>query len=305
MRSFNKEKHGALRSDQVEDALRSYYRAQRHTIDDAARRAVSAAVAEEVRNMYAESVVAAAAADEARRPGAETAPVHVARPTFSACARAASETASFVAAQARFMGARAWVLQACAVAAVVLLWSVGGGHAASGLYACLAGAAIAVCGLPDMAASRMCGIVELERSCMHDARSVAAARMAVLACLNAVGLAAVALAGAFADPAAGAPVALLHAFAPYCITVAGCLAAARRIDGTSALVAAAAWGVAVATGAYFLAAKMPGVYDQAAVWVWAAAAAAAAVWAGCEARAWLADAAASPRMLSFDSSFIN
>ena len=301
MRSFNKEKHGALPSGQVEDALCAYYRAQRPAADEASERAVVAAVVEEVRNMRAERAVV----DEARCLRAEMSPVRVARPTFSACVRAVSETASFVAAQARFMGARAWILQACAVAAVVLLWSVGEGHAASGLYACLAGAAIAVCGLPDMAASRMCGIVELERSCMHDARSVAAARMAVLACSNAVGLAAVALAGAFADPAAGAPVALLHAFAPYCITVAGCLAAARRIDGTSALVAAAAWGVAVAAGAYFLAAKMPGVYDQAAVWVWAAAAAAAAVWAGCEARAWLADAAASPRMLSFDSSFIN
>ncbi len=301
MRSFNKEKHGALLSGQAEDALCAYYRAQRPAADEASERAVVSAVVEEVRNMRAER----AAADEACCLRAEMSPVRVARPTFSACARAVSEAAWFVAVQARFMGARAWVLQACTVLVVVLLWNAGGEHAASGLYACLAGAAIAVCGLPDMAASRMCGIVELERSCMHDARSVAVARMAVLACSNAVGFAAVALVGSFVDPAAGAPVTLLHAFAPYCVTVAGCLAAARRIEGVSALVAAAAWGVAVSAAAYFLVAKMPGVYDQAAVWVWAAAAAAAAVWSGCEARAWLADAAASPCMLLFDSSFIN
>lgn len=301
MRSYNKEKHGDSPSGQVEDALCAYYRAQRTAVDEASERAVVAAVVEEARNMRAERAVV----DEARCLRAEMSPVRVARPTFSALVCGVSEAVSFVAMQARFMGARAWALQACVVVAVMVLWFASGGYAASGLYACLAGAAIAVCGLPDMAASRMCGIVELERSCVRDARSVAAARMAVLACSNAVGLAAVALVGSFVDPAAGAPVTLLHAFAPYCVTVAGCLAAARRIEGVSALVAAAAWGVAVSAAAYFLAAKMPGVYDQAAVWVWAAAAAAAAVWAGCEARAWLADAAASPRMLSFDSSFIN
>ena len=276
MRSFNKENRDATYADDIEGALRAYYREQRPAADDEVRRAV-----------------AAAAVAEARRARVDAAPARAACPSLSAFVRGASEAASFVAMQARFMGVRAWALQACLVIAVMVLWFAGGGNAASGLYACLAGAAVAVCGLPDMAASRACGIIELERSCKHDARSVAAARMVVLACSNAIGLAAMAGFLAFADPQAGAPVALLCAFAPYCVTVAGCLAAA------------AAWGAAVMTAAYFLAMKAPVAYEQASVWIWALAAAASAVWAACEARAWLADVAASPRLLSFDSSSIN
>lgn len=288
MRSFNKENRDATHAGDVEGALRAYYRAQRPAADDEAKRAV-----------------AAAAVAEARRARVDAAPARAARPTLSAFVCGVSEAASFVATQARFMGARAWALQACIVVAVMVLWFAGGGNVASGLYACLAGAAVAVCGLSDMAASRACGIIELERSCKHDARSVAAARLVVLACSNAIGLAAMAGFLALADPQAGAPVALLCAFAPYCVTVAGCLAAARRIEGSGALAAAAAWGAAVMAASYFLAMKAPVAYEQASVWIWALAAAASAVWAACEARAWLADVAASPRLLSFDSSSIN
>lgn len=126
--------------------------------------------------------------------------------------------------------------------------------------------------------------------------------MAVLACSNAIGIGAVAVVSVFVAAQAGVPVVLLHAFAPYCLTVAGCLAIARRAGGSTPLVAAGGWGVAVMLGSYFLAAKAPLVYEQASLWVWALAAAAAAAWAACEVRAWLADAASSSRALSFDAS---
>ena len=133
----------------------------------------------------ARRAVVQAALDEARRlqVGGEAAFSGRARVRFDM--RRAAETLSFVACQARFMGARSWVMQAAVVIAAAFLALASGAHAVSGLYACLAAAAIAVCGLPQATASRLYGVVELERSCKHDARSVAAARMAVLACANA------------------------------------------------------------------------------------------------------------------------
>lgn len=289
MKSFITEgRRGGASRAETEDALKAYYRAHRPAADEAAVRAAATAAVDSARRLR-----------EANAKGAGV----LCRDRVGAW-RACVETAAFVALQARFMGARAWLLQAGVVAAVVALWLIGAVHVASDLYACLAGAAIAVCGLPELAASRMCGIVELERSCKRDARAVAAARMVVLACSNAIGIGAVAVVSAAAATQAGVLAALLHAFAPYCLTVAGCLAITRRAGGSTALAAAAGWGAAIMLGSYVLAAKTPVVYEQASVWVWALAAAAAAVWAACEVGAWLADAAASPRTLSFDASSI-
>ena len=272
----------------VQDALRAYYRAQRVPGDQAARRAV-----------------VQAALDEARRlqVGGEAAFLGRARVRFDM--RRAAETLSFVACQARFMGARSWVMQAAVVIAAAFLALASGAHAVSGLYACLAAAAIAVCGLPQATASRLYGVVELERSCKHDARSVAAARMAVLACANALGIALIAASVSYAHADTSLVFSLVCAFAPYCLTAAGCLVAVRRMGGAGALAAAAAWGAVVVGAAYFAVSYMPWLYEQAALWVWALVAAASSAWMLVEARLWLADAAHSARALSFDSSYVN
>ena len=272
----------------VQDALRAYYRAQRVPGDQAARRAV-----------------VQAALDEARRlqVGGEAAFSGRARVRFDM--RRAAETLSFVACQARFMGARSWVMQAAVVIAAAFLALASGAHAVSGLYACLAAAAIAVCGLPQATASRLYGVVELERSCKHDARSVAAARMAVLACANALGIALIAASVSYAHADTSLVFSLVCAFAPYCLTAAGCLVAVRRMGGAGALAAAAAWGAVVVGAAYFAVSYMPWLYEQAALWVWALVAAASSAWMLVEARLWLADAAHSARALSFDSSYVN
>lgn len=276
----------------AETALRAYYRAHRAAASSDAKAAVMQAVRQEaLRPQDAADVEVGTKASWAGSMRAVG--VHV------------RETLSFVADQARFMGGRAWVLQACVVALATLFALVGGQHAASVVYVSFASAAIAVCGLPEVLASRLCGIVELERSCKHDARSVAAARMAVMACVNAVGIAVVAAAASYSYADVSFAFVLVCAFAPYCVTVAGCFAAVRRISGAGALAAAVAWGAVVAMGAYFARSYTPWLYEQASLWIWAVVAAVSFAWALFEARAWLSSVSHSARILLFDSSFIN
>ena len=142
----------------LEDDLKAYYRSRRVSADLAVKAAVADGVARECADIRAERDVAfdgmpLSAAEKIR------------------CGQVA-DYAAFVAGQARFMGVRSWLLQAAVVALVVFVsWADPSGT--MGLFACLAGAAIAVCGLPDIFASRMCGLIELERSCKFNARSVA------------------------------------------------------------------------------------------------------------------------------------
>lgn len=216
----------------LEDDLKAYYRSRRVSADPAVKAAVADGVARECADIRAERDVAfdgmpLSAAEKIR------------------CGQVA-DYAAFVAGQARFMGVRSWLLQAAVVALVVFVsWADPSGT--MGLFACLAGAAIAVCGLPDIFASRMCGLIELERSCKFNARSVASARMTVLACANAVAL--------FVSScliAAEGEVALVVAqvFAPYFLTVGGCLAVARRMGASGAFAASVAWGSIVVAVAY-------------------------------------------------------
>lgn len=275
----------------VQDMLRAYYRARRVRGDDAARHAVVQAALDEARRL------------RAKQEDGEAAFSGRARARFDM--RRMAETLSFVACQARFMGARSWAIQAAVVIAAAFLAMASGAYAVSGLYACLASAAIAVCGLPQATASRLYGVVELERSCKHDARSVAAARMVVLACANALGIALIAASVSYAHADTTLVFSLVCAFAPYCLTAAGCLVAVRRMGGAGALAAAAAWGAVVVGAAYFAVSYMPWLYEQAALWIWALVAAASSAWMLVEARLWIADVARSARALSFDSSYVN
>lgn len=276
----------------AETALHSYYRAHRSAASTDAKAAVMRAVCQEaLRLQDAADAEAGTKTAWARR--------------MRAVGTHARETLSFVADQARFMGVRAWVLQACVVLLATIFALVGGQYAASVVYVSFASAAIAVCGLPEMFASRLCGIVELERSCKHDARSVAAARMAVMACVNAVGIAIVVAAASYVHADVTFAFVLVCAFAPYCVTVAGCFAAIRRISGSGALAVAVAWGAVVAMGAYFARSYIPWLYEQASLWIWAVAAAGSLAWTLIEARAWLSSVSHSARILLFDSSFIN
>ncbi|MDO4442298.1 MAG: hypothetical protein Q4B69_00265 [Slackia sp.] len=292
-----------VREGDVEALLRAHYRAQRGVADRSAKAAAMEAAVREVRRL-AEDAQAADGAKRAETHGQATDASVVPARLRIAWGRAC-ETLRFVADQARFMSARSWLLQAFVVAVAAAFALADAESAVSGLYGCFAAAAIAVCGLPEAASSRTYGVMELERSCLHDARSVAAARMAVLACSNAVGIAVVAACVAYSDADVSFAFALVCAFAPYCITVAGCLPAARRFGGAGALAAAAAWGAVVVAAAYCAAARAPWLYAQASLWIWAVVAAASLIWVAFEVRAWLADAVSSARMLSFDSSCIN
>ncbi len=271
----------------LEDDLKAYYRSRRVSADPAVKAAVADGVARECADIRAERDVAfdgmpLSAAEKIR------------------CGQVA-DYAAFVAGQARFMGVRSWLLQAAVVALVVFVsWADPSGT--MGLFACLAGAAIAVCGLPDIFASRMCGLIELERSCKFNARFVASARMTVLACANAVAL--------FVSScliAAEGEVALVVAqvFAPYFLTVGGCLAVARRMGASGAFAASVAWGSIVVAVAYGLAIKCSWVYEMASWWIWGTVVVAAAAWMLFEARRWLSDMRFSPRVLAFDSSYVN
>ncbi len=253
----------------VERMLTDYYRTTRPAVRPEAKRAVCDAVVEEIRD-----------AAPCRERGIRA-------------------TASFVANQARFMGVAAWMGQ-FAIAAVVLLLAWASRYAdIAGVFACLAGASVAVCGLPNVMASKTFGVMELERTCVHGAREVAAARMAVLAFSNAVVLAVVLVALPKGETSGIAV--LLAAFAPYFTVSAGCLFVARRLESAAALVTAAAWGAVVVLAVYELSVHLPGSYAAGSAWLWALACAVAFVWMLGEARAWLSAVAQSSALLAFRS----
>ena len=85
----------------------------------------------------------------------------------------------------------------------------------------------------------------------------------------------------------------------------GCLAVARRMGASGALAASAAWGSIVVAVAYGLAIKCSWVYEMASWWIWGTVVVAAAAWMLFEARRWLSDMRFSPRVLAFDSSYVN
>lgn len=257
---------------EMERMLSRYYRATRASVDPHAKAAVADAAAAQV------------CSDQVR--------------TGREARRGFVTNLAFVADQARFMGATAWAAQAGVAAAVLLLSWFGHFADAAGVFACLAGAAVAVCALPSVLASRSFGLVELERSCFRDAREVALARMVVLACANAVAIAVVL--ALMPKGALGGARMLLFAFAPYFLTVAGCLFAARRINGPLAAVTAAAWGAIVVLAAWQLNIWMPEAYAQGSAWLWGLALAGAAVWAVAEARSWLEVVSRSASVLSFE-----
>ena len=281
-----------IASADVDAALNSYYQAHRSAASPDAKAAVTQAVRQEVFRLQ-DAADAEAGTKTAWARSMRVLAAHV------------CESLLFIAGQARFMSGRMWMLQACVVALAMLFALAGGRYAASVVYASLAGVAIAACGLPEVAASGLCGIVELERSCKHDARSVVSARMAVLACVNAVGIAIVAAAASYAHADASFAFVLACAFAPYCATAAGCFAAVRRIGAAGSLAAAVAWGAVVAAAAYFARSYAPWLYEQASLWIWAVVAAGSLAWVLFEARAWLSDVSHSARILLFDSPFIN
>lgn len=271
----------------LEDDLKAYYRSCRIPADLAEKAAVADLAAGAWENARAE-----------RRLSSGEDRSFVGNRTLG---RRAASFVAFVAGQARFMGARSWLLQAGVVALVALVAWVDP-FGTTGLFACLAGAAIAVCGMPDVLASRMYGLVELERSCMFDTRSVASARMVVLACANAVALFVLSCLIAGDD---GIALTVAQVFAPYFITVGGCLAAARRMKSFGALAASMAWASIVVAAAYVAAVKFPWVYELASWWIWGVVVAMAVAWALSEARRWLSDARISLGVLAFDSAYIN
>lgn len=271
----------------LEDDLKAYYRSCRVSADPSVKAAVADLAADEWGKARAERGLLSGG--DSSLFGNE------------AFGRRVTTYVAFVAGQARFMGVRSWLLQVAVVALVALVaWIDPFGT--TGLFACLAGTAIAACGMPDVLASRMYGLVELERSCMFDARSVASARMVVLACANAVAL--FVLSCLIAGDG-GTALTVAQIFAPYFITVGGCLAAARRMSALGALVASMAWASIVVAVAYVAAVKLPWVYELASWWIWAVVVVAAIAWALFEVRRWLSDTRISLGVLAFDSVYIN
>lgn len=267
----------------VERMLESYFRATRPPVDATKKARVAQAVA---RACQAERDASADRGQVAEKPARTL------------------DALSFVASQARFMGARPWALQLAVAGLVALAYAAGEATLATGSLVCLAGAAIAACGIPDMVSSRSSGMIELERSCLHSAGEVTAARCAVLAFSNALALACVTLAtaNALSEDAVGV---MLHAIAPYLLTVGGCLLVARKTSGASAALMAAAWAGLITFGSYEAAVHLPSVFEQTSAWLWALTALVATLWCAGQLRAWLREVTASPNVLTPASPLFN
>ena len=267
----------------VEKMVESYFRATRPPVDEKGKAQTARAVAQACRAKRTEDHDCENIASRPARP-------------FAAL--------SFVATQARIMGVRPWVLQLAIAGFVALAYAAGEPTLATGSLVCLAGAAIAACGIPDVVSSRSCGMVERERSCMNSAREVATARCAVLAFSNAFALAGVTLA-ASSTLAGDAVSIMLHTIAPYLITVGGCLLVARKASGTASTLAAAGWAAIVTFGSYEIAVRLPGAFEQAAAWLWSLAALAAVLWCAAQLHAWLREVATSPSVLAPTATLFN
>ena len=121
-------------------------------------------------------------------------------------------------------------------------------------------------------------------------------RMAVLACANAVAL--FVLSCLIAGDG-GTALTVVQIFAPYFITVGGCLAAARRMSASGRLSLRWLGRRSSLPWRTLLAVKLPWVYELASWWIWAVVVVAAIAWALFEVRRWLSDT----RILSWSSRF--
>lgn len=273
----------------LERALRAQYRSERPQANEGARSAAMAAVRAEAARWDQ------AAARTARRGSGAPA----AREDGNA---AAWGFAAFVASQVRFVHPWVWAAQIALVAIMVALcWTGGTTSAGLALATSLLGALTVLVGLPDLFASKTQGVAELEYACRFDCRAVAAARLIILGCSDAVVVACIALASPLAL-GADALGSLLYACVPYFLACAGSLLAARRCAASAVLPLSCAWAVLVMAASYAASLLVPDAYASASVGMWALACAVSAVWAVREVRAWLACIAAGLNHLAPDPS---
>lgn len=194
--------------------------------------------------------------------------------------------ASFVGAQVRFVGWRAWAAQTVVVVLMAAVCTSGAGGRTVAAATSLLAATSAAIGLPWLLASRAQGMAELERSCPFGAGSVALARLLVLgmaSALSLTGILVVAPALAGTDPVITA----VRAAAPYLLSCAGALALGMRSSRTDAALAGVTWVTLVAASSCAVYAAVPAAYDAASVWVWGVASGVSAAWSLAEAISWV------------------
>lgn len=131
--------------------------------------------------------------------------------------------------------------------------------------------------------SMSCQMQEIEAACMHNAFSVACARLIVLSACALLGLA---IACDVVSEIVPAISAAAYALAPFLVSAAAGLALVRRAASVNAAVSIAISSTVVAALCIVLRGAAPQVYDAALLWVWFAAAAAAALWCVKEGSSW-------------------
>ncbi len=260
----------------LERALAEHYRGERRRMGDEACEGGKAFSPPEP---FLNAV--GAAAREAERPGGRDRRMRAALAGFLL----------FACDQARFIPKSVWSLQLAAVLCAVAMCAFD----ARGSFACCVvsalGAALAGCGMPAVAASKACGMAELEYACPFDCRAVAAARMLAVGCASAFFIAFISLlVPAVADT--GALSTLVHACAPFFVSCAVGMLLARRMSGASAGAGPVIAACVLACACAVLALAVPQAYTPAALGIWSAAAAAALLWTAREAHELLADIAA-------------
>lgn len=131
--------------------------------------------------------------------------------------------------------------------------------------------------------SMSCQMQEIEATCVHNALSVACARLIVLGACALLGLAVACDVVSEIVPAISAAA---YALAPFLVSAAAGLALVRRAASVSATTCIAISSTAVAALCIVLRVAAPHMYDAALLWVWFAAAAAAALWCVKEGSSW-------------------
>lgn len=184
---------------------------------------------------------------------------------------------AFLDTQVRFVSWRVWAAQAGIVALMVMLCALRTDEQALLIAVSMLAVASVSIGIPWVAASKKCGMFELEMSCRFDGRHVALARLLILGTSSALALMGIVLIVPALTGAAPLAV-ILRAVVPYFLTCAGCLTLVRTSRQKEAAVASFVWAAFVAACALAAQSLVPVGYDFLSLAAWIVVAAGGFTW---------------------------